>query len=64
MVANVAMQEQLVTSTQEYVSSMKEATTTSTPGECKEATDDTFDMQPYEDLGFLSNTSDNAEKNK
>ena len=42
----------------------EEATTTSTPDEGKEATDDTFDIQPYEDLGLLSNTPDNEEKIK
>ena len=48
----------------EKMGNTEEATTTSTPDESKEATDDTFDMQPYEDLGLLSNTTDNAEKIK
>ena len=43
---------------------VEEATTTRTLDECNKATDDFFDMQPYEDLGLLSNTSDNAEKIK
>lgn len=63
-VVNVAKQEQLVTSTQAYVSSEEEATTTRTPDECNESTRDFFDMQPHEDLGLLGNTSENAEKIK
>ena len=42
----------------------EEVTTSSTLDEGKEATHDTFDMYPYEGLGLLSNTSDNAEKIK
>ena len=50
LVADVAKQ-----ATQEYVFNVKEATTSRTPDECKEATDGFFDMQPYEDLGLLVN---------
>ena len=41
---------------------VEEATTTRTLDECNKATADFFDMQPYEDLWLLSNTSENAKK--